>query len=112
MTRDEFRAMPPLRHNRDLNKSGVCLHIAKQLGCDLEQAKRTFKYLRDHKHLRFQEAGRWWMGVEYVPEETDAAYRARVASELAFLQAKVKRLEGFCERIKEANNRICDHVGL
>lgn len=112
MTRDEFRTMPPLRHNRDLTKSNVCLHIAEKLGCDLQQAKATFKYLRDRKHLKFQPAGRWWMGVEYVPDESDSTYRARVAAELAQLQAKVRHLETFCERMKEAHNRVCQHVGL
>jgi len=112
MTRDEFRSMPPLRHNRDLSKSDVCLHIAEKLGCDLAQAKRTFKYLRDRGHLRFQAVGRWWVGVEYVPNETDDCYRSRVAAELAHLQAKVRSLEAFCERMKDAHNRVCTHVGL
>lgn len=112
MTRDIFRTMPPLRHNRDPAKSDVILHIADKLGCDLKRADATFRYLRNNGHLRFKEAGRWWMGVEYAPEETEPVYRARMASEVAFLMAKLKRLESDHKHLKSLHNEMVKRLGF
>lgn len=109
---EQFRTMPPKRHDRVPAKSAVLAHIMATRGCDLEQAIGTFHYLRRRGHLRFQKAGRLWMGVQHTPEESDAEFRARMASEVASLQAKVARLENLFERMKQAHNQVCDHVGL
>ena len=112
MTRDQFRTMPPMRHDRDPARSDVLAHISATAGCDLEQAARTFHYLRNKGHLRFQKAGRLWMGVEHTPDESEAQFRGRMAAEVAALQAKVLRLEDLLERMKQAHNQVCDHLGL
>ena len=112
MIRDQFRTMPPKRHDRLPERSQVLAHIMATRGCDLEQAISTFHYLRRRGHLRFQKAGRLWMGVEHIPDESEAQFRGRMAAEVAALQAKVSRLEDLLERIKQAHNQVCDHLGL
>lgn len=112
MIRDQFRTMPPLRHDRDPERSQVLAHIMATRGCDLKQAISTFHYLRRRGHLRFQEAGRLWMGVEHTSDESEPQFRARMAAEVASLQAKVRGIEHLLERMKQAHNQVCDYVGL
>ena len=109
---EQFRTMPPMRHDRFAERSQVLAHIMAIRGCNLKQAISTFHYLRRRGHLRFQKAGRLWMGVEHTPDESEPQFRARMAAEVASLQAKVSSIEHLLERMKHAHNQVCDHIGL
>lgn len=110
MTRDQFRSMPPKRHDRDLAKSEVVTHIATTSGCNLEQAARTFHYLRNRGHLRFQKAGRLWMGVDHTPEESEAQFRVRITAENAFLQRRVGQLEHLVGKLRASHNELVTRI--
>jgi hypothetical protein len=110
MTCDEFRTMPPKRHDTDPARSAVLAHIMATAGCDLEQAKRTFHYLRNKGHLRFQKAGRLWMGAEHTPEESEAEFRVRMASELASLRRQVGQLEHLVGRLRASHNELVQRM--
>lgn len=109
---DQFRQMPPTRHDRDPTQSAVLAHIQATLGCDLPKAISTFHYLRNRRHLVFNRAGRTWRGVEHTPEESDRTYRSRMEATVATLEARLRTLETQCERLRQANHAICDHLGL
>lgn len=110
MTRDQFRTMPPMRHDRDPTRSAVLAHIMAQAGCDLEQAKRTFHYLRNKGHLRFQKAGRTWLGAEHTPEESEAAYRSRMAAEVASLRHQMGQLQHLVDRLRASHNELVGRI--
>jgi hypothetical protein len=110
MTSDLFRSMPPKRHDRDPAKSGVLAYIQELTGVSLEQASRTFHYLRNKKHLVFDQRGRWWRGVEYVPLESEEERAARVQSELHELRAEVKELTALVKRLRESHNELAVDV--
>lgn len=110
MTSARFRSMPPLRHDRDPARSAVLAHIQAATGCDLAQAGRTFHYLRNKGHLVFTKAGRTWKGVEYLAEESEHAYRARMAAENCSLRADLDSLQRLVAKLRVSHNALLIHV--
>lgn len=112
MIRDQFRSMPPLRHDKDPGKSAILARIMELRGCDLGRAIHTFHYLRRKRHIVFSKAGRTWSGVEHVPVESEAEYRARMTRENAELRAKVAKLETLADKLRKSHNSLLDRLGL
>jgi hypothetical protein len=110
MTRDQFRSMPPMRHDRDPTKSAVLAHISATIACDLTQAARTFHYLRNKGHLHFQKAGRLWMGVDHAPEESEAQFRARMCAENTFLHRRIGQLEHLVDKLRASHNELIKRI--
>lgn len=110
MIRDQFRDMPPKRHDRDPAKSAVLAHIMATIGCNLEQATRTFHYLRNRGHLRFQKAGRLWMGVDHTSDESEAQFRARITAENAFLHRRIGQLEHLVGKLRASHNELVTRI--
>lgn len=108
MKADLFRQMPPKRHDRRLDQSAVVQHIAEMLGESLEQAARTFRYLRNKGHLVFDPRGRWWRGTEYVPIETDAERASRVQAELNEIRGEVSRLSALVDKLRASHNALAE----
>ena len=108
MKSDLFRAMPPKRHDRRLEHSAVVQHIAEILGESLEQAGRTFQYLRNRRHVVFEVRGRWWRGAEFVPLETDAERAARTQAELNQIRGEVSRLAALVDKLRASHNALAE----
>jgi NAD-specific glutamate dehydrogenase len=109
MKSDLFRSMPPMRHNRVLAKSAVLAHIQEATGESPEAAVRTFRYLRNKRHIIFDRAFRWWRGVEYVGHESEDDFRRRVTSEVNRLTITVRRLRTQLEQQAETIKALSEN---
>lgn len=101
-----FRTMPPRHHDRVDQDSAVLAFIIQTLECDLEQAKRTFRYLRNKRHLVFDSRGRWWRGAEFVPDETPEQRTARMQGEINDARSRIRTLERQVEDLIQTNNKL------
>lgn len=110
MTCDQYRTMPPTRHDRDPTRSAVLAHIMASSNCDIAQATRTFRYLRNKGHLVFIKAGRIWQGVEHTPDESDGQYRSRMAAEVALLRRRLAHLEQLVAKLRASHNELVSQV--
>lgn len=110
MTSDTFRSMPPRRHDRTPERSGVLAHICETLGCDLNQAIKTFHYLRNKRHLVFDSRRRIWRGVEFVPIETDDQRTARLQAEIDDLRSRYMDLANLVSKLRSAHNQLAIDV--
>lgn len=108
MKSDLFRAMPPKRHDRRLDQSAVVQHIAETLGESLEQAARTFRYLRNKGHVVFEQRGRWWRGAEFVPLESTEERAARTQAELNQVRGEVSRLAALVDKLRASHNALAE----
>lgn len=98
--------MPPKRHYRDNAESEVLAYIMAQTGEDLGQAIKTFRYLRNKRHLVFDRVYRWWRGAEYCPPETDEEFRRRTISEINRLTGELREVRNQVEAEKQRANEF------
>jgi len=74
--REMFSEMPPLRNDRDPEKSEVLAHIAAELeasGKDPASAQKVFDNIRQPKRriLVFDQESKRWRGIHYKPSEEE-----------------------------------------
>ena len=106
-----FSSMPPQEHHPDHTQSKVVAHIMQTLGCDLEQAIRSFNSMRNprSKVITFDRVHGVWHGCEWLPDgekDTDLVLNRKLTD----LQKKLERDKSDSRKVNRESRRLNEEL--